>query len=91
VTLEINLRLLPDPECPVEKLRKTSYKGHLVDGSAHKESAGTVERWRPDNPVVDHQVVIFDPLNFPNRKFDTENEAIQHCVKYGKWIVDHPL
>jgi hypothetical protein len=75
----------------VENLRKTTYKGHLVYGSAHKESAGTVEEWRPDNPVVDHEVVIFDPLNFPNRKFDTENEAIQHSIKYGEWIVDYPL
>jgi hypothetical protein len=75
----------------VENLRKTSYKGHLVYGSARKESAGTVEKWRPDNPAVDHQVVIFDPLNFPNRKFDSENEAIQHSIKYGEWIVDHPL
>jgi hypothetical protein len=72
-------------------LRKTTYKGHLVYGIACKESAGTVEKWRPENPVVDHQVVIFDPLNFPNRKFDTENEAIQYSLKYGEWIVDHPL
>jgi hypothetical protein len=91
VILEINLRLLSDPECPVENLRKTTYKGHLVYGSAHNESAGTVEKWRPDNPVVDPQVVIFNPLNFPNRKFDTRNEAIQYSVKYGQWIVDHPL
>jgi hypothetical protein len=64
----------------VENLRKATYKGHVVYGGAHKESARTVEKWRPDNPVVDHQIVIFDPLNFPNRKFDTENEAIQSKV-----------
>ncbi|MDQ1409892.1 MAG: hypothetical protein QOJ41_1627 [Acidobacteriaceae bacterium] len=70
---------------------KTTYKGHLVYGSAHKESAGTVEKWRPDNPTVDNQAVVFDPLNFPNGKFDTEDEAIRHSIKYGEWIVDHPL
>jgi hypothetical protein len=78
-------------ECPVENPCKTTYKSHLVYGSAHKESAGTVEKWRPDNPTVDHQVVIFDPLNFPNKKFDTEDEAIQHSIKYGEWTVDHSL
>jgi hypothetical protein len=62
-----------------------------VYGSAHKESAGTVEKWRPDNPTVDNQAVVFDPLNFPNGKFDTEDEAIRHSIKYGEWIVDHPL
>jgi hypothetical protein len=75
----------------VENPCKTNYKGHLLSGSAHKESAGTVEKWRPDNPTVDKEVVVFDPLNFPNRKFDTENEAIQHSIKYGEWIIDHPL
>jgi hypothetical protein len=45
----------------------------------------------PDNPTVDHQVVIFDPHNFPNKKFDTEDEAIQHSIKYGEWTVDHSL
>ena len=70
---------------------KTSYKGHLVSGRAHKETAGTVEKWRPDNPSVDKQVVIFDPLNFPNGKFDTEDEAVRHSIKYGEWIVDYPL
>jgi hypothetical protein len=57
----------------VENPCKTTYKGHLVSGSAHKETAGTVEKWRPDNPTVDKQVVIFDPLNFPNGKLDTED------------------
>jgi hypothetical protein len=75
----------------VENPCKTTYKGHLVCGSAHKETAGTVEKWRPDNPSVDKQVVIFDPLNFTNGKFDSEDEAIQHSIKYGEWIVDHPL
>ncbi len=70
---------------------KTSYKGHSLSGSAHQESAGTVEKWRPDNPSVDDLVVVFDPLNFPNGKFDTEEEAVQHSIKYGEWIVDHPL
>jgi hypothetical protein len=91
VILEIKLRLLSDPERPVENLRKTTYNGHLVSGSAHKETAGTVEKSRPDNPTVDKQVVTFDPLNFPNRKFDTEDEAVQHSIKYGEWIVEHPL
>ena len=62
-----------------------------MSGGAHKETAGTVEKWRPDNPSVDKQVVVFDPLNFPNGKFDGENEAIQHSIKYGEWIVDHLL
>jgi len=75
----------------VENPCKTTYKGHLVYGSARQESAGTVEKWRPGNPTVDHQVVIFDPLNFPNKKFDTEDEAIQHSIKYAEWIVDHSL
>jgi len=75
----------------VENPCKTTYKGHLLSGSAHKESAGTVEKWRPDNPTVDKEVVVFDPLNFPNGKFDTEDEAVQHSIKYGEWIVDHPL
>jgi hypothetical protein len=75
----------------MENSCKTTYKGHSLCGSAHKESAGTVEKWRPDNPCVDDQVVIFDPLKFPNGKFDTEEDAVQHSIKYGEWIVDHPL
>jgi hypothetical protein len=80
-----------EPESVVENPCKATYKGHLVYGSAHKETAGTVEKWRPDNPTVDKQVVIFDPLNFPNGKFDTQDEAIRHSIKYGEWIVDHPF
>jgi hypothetical protein len=49
----------------VENPCKTIYKGHLVSGSAHKETAGTVEKWRPDNPSVDKQVVISIRLTFP--------------------------
>jgi hypothetical protein len=55
----------------VENPCKTTYKGHLVSGSAHKETAGTVEKRRPE----DKQVLVFDPLNFPNGKFDTEDEG----------------
>jgi hypothetical protein len=75
----------------VENPIKTTYKGHSLSGSAHQESPGTVEKWRPDNPCVDDLVVVFDPLNFPNGRFDTEEEAVQHSIKYGEWIVDHPL
>jgi hypothetical protein len=75
----------------VENPCKTTYKGHLVSGSAHEETAGIVKRWRPDNPTVDKQAVTFNPLNFPNAKFDTEEEAIRHSIKYGRWVVDNPL
>jgi len=70
---------------------KSSYKGRSLSGSAHKESAGTLEKWTPDSPTVEDHIFVFDPLNFPNKKFDTEVEAIQHSIKYGEWIIDHPL
>jgi hypothetical protein len=32
------------------------------------------------------KLLFFDSLNFPNKKFDTEDEAIQHSIKYGEWM-----
>jgi len=67
---------------------ETTYKGHNIKATAHL-IPGT-EAWEP-HTVVDGRRITFDPLNFKNRFFNNEQEAIDYALEYGKWLIDHPI
>jgi hypothetical protein len=74
----------------MENPLETSHKGHTIRAGASRENVTYGGTWKPNNPVIDGNSYTFDGLNFPNKFWNTEEEAVNHSIEYGKWIIDHP-
>ena len=74
----------------MENPRETVYKGHRIRGEARRENSSYRAKWKPSPPFIDGSSQSFDVLSFPNKLWATEGEAVEHSIRCGKWIIDHP-
>ena len=66
-----------------------AYKGYVIRGTAGKENSSYGRKWKPDAPIVNGAVCPFN-RKFPNRLFDSYDEAVSHSIDCGRWWMDNP-
>ncbi len=66
---------------------RVPYKGYIIEAHPHQLADGG--RWSLDVTIERHEAdqVTERPFSAANL-FDIEEEAVQHCINFGRQIID---